>query len=292
LAAERAAAARARIAAAQRRQRMFVVGGSVLVVVAILAVLVVIKVTTGSGPASGRRATTASSRVVQAVSSVPTRVLDAVGVGGARTAPIPINAPPLRAAGKPEVLYTGAEYCPYCAAERWAMAVALSRFGELHNVGEVHSSPSDVFPSTATLSFHGASLDSSLVTFTPKEVESNQVVNGQYAPLDRLTPAQQALVAKYNAPPYVTSGGSIPFVDIGGAYVISGASYSPAVLHGKTQLQIAAALAHPDSPIAQAVDGTANLITAALCHVTSNRPATVCTSAGVRAAAAKMTASR
>ena len=168
-----------------------------LAVVAVVAALVIVRVVTNSGPASGKRATTASERVLQAVSAMPARVLDEVGVGAARTPPVPINAPPLSANGRPEVLYVGAEYCPYCAAERWAMAVALSRFGTLHGVGEVHSSATDVYPSTATLRFHAASLSSSLPRFTPKEIQSNQVVNGQYAPLDKLTAAQQAIVTKY-----------------------------------------------------------------------------------------------
>ena len=30
---------------------------------------------------------------------------------------------------KPELLYIGAEYCPYCAASRWPLIIALSRFG-------------------------------------------------------------------------------------------------------------------------------------------------------------------
>jgi thiol-disulfide isomerase/thioredoxin len=290
LAAQRAAAARARIEAAERRRRLFIVGGSVLVVVLIVAVLVVVKVATGSGPASGKKATSASSQVVQQVSSVPSSVLDAVGVGTAQTPPRAVSGPPLTSGGKPEVLYVGAEYCPYCAAERWAVAVALARFGTLHGVGEVSSSPNDVYPSTATLAFHGASLDSSLLAFTPRELESNQVVNGQYAPLDKLTSAQNALFKKYDAPPYVPSGssGSIPFVDIGGKYLIHGASYNPGVLQHKTQRQIAAALSHPSSPIAKAVDGTANLITAALCKTTGGKPGAVCGSAGVTAAAAKL----
>ena len=43
--------------------------------------------------------------------------------------PASIDAPALTADGKPEVLYVGAEYCPFCAAERWPVVVALSRFG-------------------------------------------------------------------------------------------------------------------------------------------------------------------
>ena len=48
--------------------------------------------------------------------------------------PSPIRAikdTALTSNGKPEILYIGAEFCPYCAAERWAIAVALSRFGTL-----------------------------------------------------------------------------------------------------------------------------------------------------------------
>ena len=40
----------------------------------------------------------------------------------------------LTADGKPLVLYVGAEYCPYCAAERCAMVQALSRFGTFSNL--------------------------------------------------------------------------------------------------------------------------------------------------------------
>jgi len=33
------------------------------------------------------------------------------------------------------VVYIGAEYCPYCAVERWPLIVALNRFGTLTNLG-------------------------------------------------------------------------------------------------------------------------------------------------------------
>jgi hypothetical protein len=188
------------------------------------------------------------------------------------------------------VVYVGAEYCPYCAAERWAMAVALSRFGTFTGLGETASSPSDVYPNTATLTFHGASYASTYLSFTAREIQSNQVVNGAYAPLDTLSAVDQALFTKYNAPPYTDSAGSIPFIDIGGRYLISGSSYSPQVLQGKTQTQIAAALADPNSAIAKAVDGTANLITAAICQITNGQPGAVCQSPGVVTATAALTA--
>jgi hypothetical protein len=287
-AAERSAAARERLARGRRRRQFIVVGSAVLAVVVVVAVLVIVKVVGGSGTQSGPKAKSASAAVLAKIRSVPSSTLDTIGTGTAQVTPQKIPAPPLASNGKPEILYIGAEYCPFCAAERWAMATALSRFGTLQNVGETTSSPNDVYPSTPTLSFSGASLKSSLVSFVPREVASNKVVNGQYQPLDKLTAAQQAIVSKYNAPPYQKQSGTIPFIDIGGRYLISGASYNPQVLHGKTHQQIADALSDPTSPIAKAVDGTANLITATVCQLTNQQPTSVCQSTGVKAAAAQL----
>jgi thiol-disulfide isomerase/thioredoxin len=245
----------------------------------------VVKVTSSAGsPKSGQAAQAADAAVVSMVRSVPQSVLDTVGTGTVRTLPKAISGAALTEGGKPSVLYVGAEYCPYCATERWAVAVALSRFGSFTNLGETSSSPSDVYPNTATLTFHGAGYSSKYLAFTGKETQSNQVVNVGYATLDTLTAAEQALVDKYDP------SQGIPFIDIGGKYVISGASYDPAVLQGKTQAQIAAALSAPSSAIANGVDGTANVITAALCAATGGKPANVCTAPGVVQATARLNA--
>ncbi len=292
LAAKRAAAAAQRQQAARRKRLLTTVVAPIVAVVLVVAVLVIVKVATGAGgPKSGQKATAAASTVISEVTGVPAATLDSVGKGSLQSAPKAIQAPALTADGKPRVLYIGAEYCPFCAAERWAVVVALSRFGTFTNLGQTASSPSDVYPNTATLSFHGASYSSSTISFTGYETESNQAQGNSYAPLDTLTAADQALFTKYNAPPYTSSdnSGGIPFVDIGGKYIITGASYDPSVLQGKTHAQIASALADPTSPIAKAIDGTANVITAAVCASTSQQPSAVCTSAGVKASAAALT---
>lgn len=289
LAQQRVEAARARQAAARRKRRLFVLGIPLAVVVLAVAVLVAIKIGTGAGgPRSGKQASAASSAVVSQVTSVPANVLNAVGAGTASGKPRAVDAPPLTSNGKPEILYVGAEYCPFCATERWAVVQALSRFGTFTNLGETASSPSDVYPNTATLTFHGASYTSDYLSFSGKETQSNQVVNGNYAPLDTLSAADQAIFATYNTPPYVQSPGAIPFIDIGGKYLISGASYNPQVLHGKTHAQIAAQLSDPNSAIAKGVDGAANVLTAAICKITNNQPARVCQASGVTAAAAAL----
>ncbi len=50
---------------------------------------------------------------------------NAIGKGTNVGALIPtMGQPALTSGGKPQIVYMGAEYCPYCAAERWAMVVA------------------------------------------------------------------------------------------------------------------------------------------------------------------------
>jgi hypothetical protein len=275
----------AKRAAAASRRRLFVLAGSVGAVLAVVATLVAVKLVTGSGaPGSGPRAVTAPASVTSGIAEVPTSVLDQVGIGTVSALPTATSGPPLRTAGgTPRVLYIGAEYCPFCATERWPLAVALSRFGSFTGLGEVRSAPApEVYPDTATLTFSRSAYHSPQLAFTAVETQSDQVVHGHYAPLQTPSPADTAVLRAHD------SSGSIPFIDIGGRWVIVGASLDPQVLHGKSQAQIAAALADPSSPIARGVDGAANVITAGICQVTGNAPTGVCHAPGVRAAAARL----
>ena len=178
--AQKQAAAQRALAAGrrpQRRQWLLVFGSvaAVVAVVAVVAVLIVIKVTSGSTKsASGAPSRTASQQVTAAVSNVPLAVLGSVGAGAIKVPPTPLTGEPLTANGEPRVLYVGAEWCPYCAAERWSLAVALSRFGTLSGLGETASSPTDVYPNTATLSFSGAAYTSQYLSLTAKEIQSKR----------------------------------------------------------------------------------------------------------------------
>lgn len=49
-------------------------------------------------------------------------------------------------------------------------------------------------------------------------------------------------------------------------------------MSGMTWAGIAASLRDPSSPVAQGVDGAANVITAAICDLTGNQPSSVCSS--------------
>jgi hypothetical protein len=276
---ERIAAQRRASQRRQRRARLLIAGGSITAVLAIVISLVLVKALSPAarpGPAAAT-GTALPASVVAGVTSVPPATLNTVGTGTAASGTVtPVAGAPLRSGGKPEILYIGTQYCPYCATERWPLTVALSRFGTFSGLHGIHSSATDVYPSQPTLTYYGSTYRSRYLAFAPVETTT---VNAD-TPLQRPTAAEQAVLSQYDAPPYVPAAdtGSIPFIDIGGRYLIHGAQYDPQVLQGLTWAQVAAALRDPSSPVARGVDGAANMITAAICKLTGNQPASVCTS--------------
>ena len=281
-------ARKARLAAAQRARRrnrtaLALVGGFLAIVLVMVAVAAL------RSPGTARRSTSAS-RAAELAQSVPASVLKAVGPGLALSPPhpLPSGTAPLERDGKPEILYIGAEYCPYCAAERWPLVVALSRFGHLSNLDGTESSATDIFPRTQTFTFHGAGYSSDVVSFVAVETHTNQPSGSGYTPLETTTPGENALLRSFDRAPYTSQPGAIPFLLIGNRYVSIGASYDPTVLQGLERDQIAEALSDPTSPIAKAVDGSANTLTAAICTLTDNRPGSVCSDPTVAAIAAQL----
>jgi Domain of unknown function (DUF929) len=289
---QRIAAQQAAARKAEARKRLYLAGGSVLVVIAVVVGLIIAK-NVGSGSATTGSATAAQvSQVSHQLTTVPASTLDAVGAGTGVSPLQPTQGNPatLTNGGKPEILYVGAEYCPYCAAERWAMVVALSRFGTFSNLKLIHSSGSDVYPNTPTLSFYKSSYTSKYVDFQPVEWYSTTpaATKGTYKTLQVPSTAQMSLFTKYDAPPYVQSSneaGSFPFVDVGNKYLVIGAQYVPSNLANLTWAQVASDIRNASSPVAKEIDGTANSITAAICKVVPNAPAAVCNSSAVKAGA-------
>lgn len=251
----------------------WVVPAAVVAAVALLVVsfLIIRWYTTPIPPAP--LATDATQRVVSAITSLPASEFDAVGMGSAHNSIKAISGAPLTGpGGRPEVFYMGAEYCPYCAAERWPLIIALSRFGTFSGLKSTTSSSSDVYPNTPTFTFHGAAYTSTYIDFVAVETtDRNQ------NPLESRTPAQEAIVNQYD------TSGSIPFLDFGNRYVISGATYQLDVLSGMSWQALADALAQANSPQAKAILGSANLITAAVCRLSADQPATVCSAASIQA---------
>jgi Domain of unknown function (DUF929) len=273
---------------AERRRRLFITGGSVLAVIVIVVAFIVVRSLNSPSPSAAAKSagrTPLPASVSNAVSTVPASTLNTVGAGAVPSVvqqPLtPGSGAPLISNGKPEMLFIGAEYCPYCAAMRWSMAVALSRFGTLSTPWHgIHSSSTDVDPHTATLTFYKSSYTSKYLTFT--SVENTTVTK---APLQNPTAAQAAIWARYE-PDAATRG--YPFIAFGNKFVLKGPIYDPAVLKGLTWSQIATAMRDPSSPVAQSVLGAANYMTAAICKMTNNQPADVCTSPAVTKVAGKL----
>ena len=269
--------ARARVAAQRRaearRAYQIRAGIAVLVVLAVVGIIVGVYFSRDTAKPAASRAP-ASAQLIAAVTGVPAATLDAVGKGKVDTLSKSTSGESVRMAdGKPLVFFMGAEFCPYCAAERWPLIVALSRFGTFSNLSTTFSSSTDTDPNTPTFSFHGSSFTSKYITFQPVEVETNQPASGGgYTALDKLTSDQQAIVSKFD------QGGGFPFVDFGDQSIGTAVSYDPALLAGMTHDQIAAQLKDPNSAIAKAILGSANAYTAEICKLTNNQPSDVCSS--------------
>jgi Domain of unknown function (DUF929) len=277
-----------------RNRRLLLAGGAIVVVIAVVLGLVLSSGGSSAPPAGSSAAPPAGgalTSVLGQLTSVPASTLDQVGAGQTAANPTSITGPALTSGGKPEVLYIGAEYCPYCAAERWAVIVALSRFGSFSGLAPIRSAAKDgagnaePYPLTPTWTFAKATYTSKYLTFTPVEGFTNipDKATGFYTALQTPTAAQQALLNKYDA----ADQGAIPFIDYGNKFTSVGASYNPGILAGLSWAEIASDLHDPSSAVAKSVLGVANYATAAVCVLTHNQPASACT-ATVRALQAKI----
>lgn len=267
----------------QSGMRTWLLIGGVLVVIAIIIGGFIFISNQQSGSPSGP--TKANSQVFNAVTNVDPNVVATVGTGGVQNPLHTVSGPPpilVGPTGKPQFLYIGAEYCPYCAAQRWSTIVALSHFGTFDKLYQTTSSSSDIYPSTPTFTFYtgqygGSFYTSKYIDFVPVETQGNvQDASGNYATLQTPTTEQENLLNTYDVSPYTTQAGSIPFIDIANQYIMSGASYSPQDLQNLQWQDIANSLSDPTSQVAKDVLGTANYMTAAICMTTHQQPGNVC----------------
>jgi hypothetical protein len=162
--------------------------------------------------------------------------------------------------------------------------VALSRFGHFTSLRNMQSAPFSVFPGLQTFSFVHSSYSSRYLTFVGVELYSTQLTaKGAYARIATLTPAQSALVGRYGS-----RSGRLPFVDIDNRMIATTSGYSPAVIAKQSQAALLGELDQAASMTAQAIVASANYLTAGLCDATDQKPVPVCTSRGVRSAAAAL----
>jgi thiol-disulfide isomerase/thioredoxin len=274
-----------RIGLAQKRRRnqTLLAFFAIAAIIAVVGVFIAIKVSGGTGTKTNTATVpVADSTLARLTNGVSLKEMQAAAdnfplrsvAGEGSTYPTVTSDTPITTTGKPELLYIGAEFCPYCATERWPLVLALSKFGTFHNLSTIHSAGGDeVYPDTPTFSFYKSTYTSPYLTFTP--VEEETITHGV---LQNPTAAQQAIVDKYD------TSNDIPFIYFNGKAIIDDAEYNPALLGSqeygpaskRTFQQIAKTITAQNSALASNVTADAGVIVSMICRMTGGKPAAVC----------------
>jgi len=176
-----------------------------------------------------------------------------------------------RAGGKSLVFFMGAGFCPYCAAERWAIIKALENFGTWEGLIEDRSADHDEkYLNIHTMSFGRAKYTSHLVEFIGRETADRN-----FEPLHELEPKDYEILDTFN-PDQI-----IPFLLIDGQFMQVGSGYSPQLLEGLDHDKIRSELANPSSQIGKAMQAEIDNIAALVCKSTGGK-ADICNSGNVK----------
>jgi hypothetical protein len=176
--------------------------------------------------------------------------------------------------GKPIVVYIGAEFCPYCAVQRWSLIMALMRFGNFTNLTYMTSSAAE--SDLATFTFVGSSYRSSYVVFQPFENE------------DRNRGALQAIPSNYSTE-WRLYGSIYPFMNFGNKYLIPTSTMIFGSLQGKNWTQVLNEINSGDAFGTQ-IRQSANLLTSLICKLTGEQPSSVCTAYPIESTASGLQA--
>ncbi|HTT26965.1 MAG TPA: DUF929 family protein [Solirubrobacteraceae bacterium] len=160
------------------------------------------------------------------------------------------NQPPLTKFGVPEVLLAAADGCAACELESWSLVEALSQFGVFSNLALSQSAVTR-HPIVRGITFRGADYQSPYVSF--------------------------GIAAASSSVPR-----PLPFVDVANKYADTGSPASPSIAGGLFWTKLAGSLSRPKTADGQAIDGTAELLTAEICEATDEAPAEVCGTAAVQ----------
>jgi hypothetical protein len=259
------------------RIRRYLSLGILVVIVAILGVYVLVWSVSNANPAL--RASPANQQLIGQVTSTLPSIWQSIRTGGLSNPWHSVSGQPALTgpSGHPEFFYVGGEFCEFCATERWAILIALSRFGSFNHVSQLRSYDDRL----ATFSFYGSTYTSPYVDFVSVEhVGNTKDILEQFVTLQPFQGNQQKLFNRYASATYLPTGQGFPFIDLNNQYLLGG-GLDPAVLQNAageplSWQQVAQALQTPSSLVAQQILGTANWLTAAICLVTDQQPGSVC----------------
>ena len=285
--ARRAPARRPPARGRRSRTRLFTWGAIALVLVVVGVIVGISQTSSTSSKGIFYPPKPVPATVLHEITHVPTSAYNAAGTGipGLVYPPtVKKGQKPLVIDGKPGIFVMLGEFCPFCAAERWAIITSLSRFGTFTGLKTMQSSPVDVYPKTQTFTFKTATYTSPYIAAKLLEVYGEDKATGSHPVINKPTKQEVALIKKYDVGG-TTRSGTIPFSDWGNKVIFSGASYNPNPLQGLSRTTIAASLKDPKNPVTKLILGSSNYMSAAVCSIDGGKPGAVCSSAGVKAAA-------
>ncbi len=215
-----------------------------------------------------------SAAFIPKLAKIPESTFTKIGAGAVSNPPSRMSDPKAETKnGKPVITYVGAEFCPFCAMERWSMVIALNRFGHFSGLKPDVSTANDNPPSIPTMTFRDAKYTSKYLVFNTYETKDREGNPLQEPPKSVTTTMQKD-----------DPNGGIPYINFGGKLFSNGASYDGTSMSNKSSSWVMSKLQNPDSDIAKGVIGSANTISATICDLTGGEPTKVCQAPGVIAA--------
>jgi len=191
---------------------------------------------------------------------------------------VEVSKDAMRRGGKLFVFFMGAEYCPYCAAERWAIVRSLQKFGQWDGLKQTISAARDEpFLNLPTYDFTKATYTSPHIEFVAREIKDRE-----FNPLQKLLKTEEKLLRKFNPKK------EIPFLLIAGRFTQIGSGFTPKIFIGHTFRQTETELKKVESEIRKTIDDEANIISALLC--VSGLPPELCKEAGTAELVAQVNA--
>jgi hypothetical protein len=274
------------VAPPRRRHGIYKAAAGGGLVVAVIAALVLAGLFGGSGsskPALAEGAYHLSANTVSKVEGVPVGAMArnaGTASASAVTAPreLPPNAPRLSSDGHPEIMYIGAQFCLLCVGERWALVMALSKFGTFHNLTGTTSAASGGHSSPPTFSFYGATYTSKYLSFATDEEKPTVIKTsaGHYESVQTLTKEEHDIITDWDVPPYATQSGSIPFVYMAGKFVLTNVQYDSTAIWKMNFQTAAAVMTSGKTTVSRQVEAAAGYLAADFCALTHDQPASVC----------------
>jgi thiol-disulfide isomerase/thioredoxin len=181
---------------------------------------------------------------------------------------VEVSEDTVRRGGKLTVFFMGAEYCPYCAAERWAIVRSLQKFGQWEGLKQtISAARNQPFLNLPTYDFTEATYNSPHIEFVAREIKDRE-----FKPFQKLSKTEEKIVRKHDPKK------EIPFLLIAGRFMQIGSGFPPKIFIGHTFRQTETELKKVESEIRKTIDEEANVISALLCL--SGLPPELCKEAG------------